>query len=298
MRLIIDVDKISAVAEALRKLKIERDRYLDDRYYPPQSDPRERQLAYFISVVAVDHRTSTPLGAFEGYIDGEFYHGADALWRLARKAYDEGLFEPERLAKLTPEDAERLFSINGVKVWDFNVRLFLLRDLGAKAIEAGGFQGLIDDTIEGLAAKLSRVRAYEDPVRKKVLLLAKFLDGRGLVQFKDRENFDVPVDNHLSRIAYRLGIVDVDYDILFKGLELTREEDVEVRNKVKLSWRLVAKFSGLDPFALDDFLWSFGRRVCVRDRPRCEECPLRDVCKARSLGRYPPEHAHTLTWYY
>ncbi|MEZ0248114.1 MAG: iron-sulfur cluster loop [Thermoproteus sp.] len=298
MEAIIDVDKTRAVADVIKILRLERDRYLDGRFYPPLDDPREDQLAYFVSMVAVDHRTSTPLGPFKGYIDGEFFHGADALWRLGRKAYDDGLFKAERLAELTPKDAERLFSIGGEKVWDFNVRLFLLRDLGRKALLAGGFEALVPNAVAQLAERLRHIRAYEDPVRKKVLLLAKFLDGRGLVKFVDPENFDVPVDNHLSRIAYRLGIVDVDYKFLFLGVELDREEDVEVRNKVKLAWRLVAKFSGVDPFTLDDFLWSFGRRVCIREFPKCGQCPFRSICKAHALGSYPPEHAHTLTWYY
>lgn len=294
----IDVDKIREVADVVRGLGLKRDRYLDERFYPPPSDPREDQLAYFTAMVAVDHRTSTPFGPFEGYINGEFFHGADALWRLGRLAYDDGLFKAERLAELGPDDAKRLFSIGGIPVWDINVRLLLLRDLGRKALRAGGFEALIPDKVSELIERLRRIRAYEDPVAKKALLLAKFLDGRGLVEFKDPENFDVPVDNHLSRIAYRLGIADVDYRYLFEGVELSREEDVEARRKVKLAWRLVSKFSGIDPFTLDDFLWSFGRKVCVRDRPKCDECPFKAVCKARSLGQYPPEHAHALTWYY
>ena len=298
MDVAVDVDRARSAADIVGRLGLRRDAYDDGRFYPPRSDPREDQLAFFVAMVAVDHRTSTPLGPFEGHIDGEFFHGADALWRLGRKAYDEGLFKAERLAELTPGEAERLFSIGGARVWDFHVRMFLLRDLGRKALRAGGFEALIPDAVAEMAERLRRVRAYEDPVGKKALLLAKFLDGRGLVKFKDPENFDVPVDNHLSRIAYRLGIADVDYGQLFEGLELGREEDAEVRQKVKLAWRLVAKFSGVDPFTLDDFLWSFGRRVCTREAPKCGQCPFRSICKANGLGQYPPEHTHLLTWYY
>lgn len=297
MDLILDVDKAAEVADVVKGLGLKRDRYLDERYYPPPDDPRELQLAYFAAVVAVDHRTST-FGPFEGYIDGEFYHGADALWRLARRAYPE-VFSPDRLASLSLEDGMRLFSIGGRAVWDLGVRVLLLRDLGRKAAEAGGFAKWLDaGSVAELAERLKRARAYEDPVKKKTLLLAKFLDGRGLLKFSDPQNFDVPVDNHVSRIAYRLGIVDVDYSWLFSGVELTREEDVEVREKIKLAWRLVSKFSGVDPFTLDDFLWSFGRAVCTRDSPKCGRCPLRAVCKANRLGQYPPEHTHSLTWYY
>jgi|GEM_PF-6610422 len=47
-----------------------------------------------------------------------------------------------------------------------------------------------------------------------------------------------------------------------------------------------------------DNLWSFARRTCTRERPKCDVCPFREVCKAYSLRRYPPEHLHLITWYY
>lgn len=297
---VIDVDRITAVAAVVKGLGLKRDSYLDERLYPPHGDPPELQLAYFAAVVAVDHRTSTPFGSLEGYIDGEFYHGADALWRLARRAYegDEGLFTPKRLAELSPGEAEAFLSLGSLRVWDFYTRVLLLRDLGKKALRAGGFDKLIAPRLSETFKRLEAARAYEDPVRKKALLLAKFLDGRGLAKFEDPQNFEVPVDNHLSRVAYRLGIVDVDYGPLFEGVELTREEDIEIRERIKAAWRLVSRFSGVDPFTLDDFLWGFGRRICTRESPNCSSCPFKEVCKARSLGRYPPEHAHSLTWYY
>jgi hypothetical protein len=162
----------------------------------------------------------------------------------------------------------------------------------------GGFANIPRDTLKKLKEAVKQMRAYEDPVEKKVLLLAKFLDGRRLADFKDIEEADVPVDNHVSRIAYRLGIVDLNYDFLESGVETTREEDIRLRELVKTAWRIVAKFADLNPFALDDYLWNFGRRICTRENPKCDACPFKDVCKAHSLRRYPPEHLHLATWYY
>nr|WP_181953531.1 iron-sulfur cluster loop [Pyrobaculum arsenaticum] len=294
----IDVDAAEAAAGVLKTLGVKRDTYQDQRFYPPPGDPVEGQAAYFVSMVAVDHRTSL-FEPFEGYIEGEFFHGADALYRLGRLAYDRGFFKAERLAALTPSEAEQLFSIGGRRVWDFNVRVLLLRDVGKKASARGGFEFIISvDSIKKLREALSAMRAYEDPVGKKAMLLAKFLEGRGLASFKDSAEADVPVDNHLSRVAYRLGIVDVNYDFLESGVEVGREDDVRLREVVKTAWRIVAKFADLHPFALDDFLWNFGRGICRRVKPQCASCPFREVCKAHKLGRYPPEHLHLLTWYY
>jgi hypothetical protein len=294
----IDVDRAEAVAAAVRGLQIRRESYSDRRFYPPPGDPLESQLAYFVAMVAIDHRTGL-WEPFEGVIDGEFYHGADALYRLGRIAYDRGLFTAERLARMTPAEAEALLSIGGRRVWDFNARVILLRDAGRKALLSGGFERLVPlDSIKRLREALRGLRAYEDPVGKKALLLAKFLDGRGLAEFKDADEADVPVDNHLTRVAYRLGIVDINYDFLESGVEVSLEEDVRLRELVKRAWRLVAELAGAHPFALDDYLWNFGRRVCTRASPGCAACPFRQACKAHSLSRYPPEHAHFLTWYY
>lgn len=294
----IDVDTAEAVAGVLRSLDLRRDSYLDQRFYPPPGDAVEDQAAYFVSMSAIDHRTSL-WEPFEGVIGGEFFHGADALYRLGRLAYDRGFFATKKLAELTPVEAEPLFTLGGKRLWDFHTRTLLLRDVGKKAAARGGFETLISvDSVKKLWNVLSSFRAYEDPVGKKVMLLAKFLDGRGLASFKDSAEADVPVDNHLSRVAYRLGIVEIDFGFLESGVEVTREEDIRLRVLVKTAWRIVAKFAGLHPFALDDFLWTFGRKICRREGPQCGVCPFRDVCRAHKMGRYAPEHLHLLTWYY
>jgi hypothetical protein len=294
---VIDVDKAEAVANVLRAVGVKRDSYLDPRFYPPPDDPLEDQIGYFVAMTAIDHRTSL-WEPFEGVAEGEFFHGADLLYRLGRLAYSRGFFKAEKLAQLRPDEADVLLSINGKRVWDFHTRVLLLRDVGKKVQRIGGFANIPRDSLKKLKEVVKQMRAYEDPVEKKVLLLAKFLDGRRLADFKDIEEADVPVDNHVSRIAYRLGIVDLNYDFLESGVETTREEDIRLRELVKTAWRIVAKFADLHPFALDDYLWNFGRRICTRENPKCDACPFKDVCKAHSLRRYPPEHLHLATWYY
>ncbi len=294
----IDVDRAEAVAALLKKMELRQDDYLNPEFYPPPGDSRESQLAYFTAMVAIDHRTSTPWESFEGYIGGRFYHGADALYRLGRILYDSGFFTAERLAQLTPKDAAPLFTIGGKTVWDFYTRVYLLRDLGGRAVASGGFEKMLPDTLESLQRALAKARAYEDPVGKKVMLLAKFLHGRRLVEFRDVDRAEVAVDNHLSRVAYRLGIVEVDYDFLTSGVEVSREEDIKLREVVKTAWRIVSRFGDIHPFKLDDYLWKFGRSTCSREKPQCGACLFREVCKAHALSRYPPEHLHLTTWYY
>ncbi len=298
MLLSLNEEAVKGVSTLISGLGLSRDRYEDPLIFPP-SDDLERQLGFFLSMVAIDHRTRTEFTKFSASVGGRRLQGADLLYYLGVSVYrkDERSFTPEWLASLTPEEAESLLCIEGNCVWDFYTRLFLLRDLGSKV--RGSFSDLLlVGRVEELISNLSGFRAYEDPVRKKAFLLAKFLDGRGLVRLEGEKH--VPVDNHLTRVAIRLGIVVPSEDLLGRmreGTELTRGEDVEVRMTVREAWKEVSNQSGVDPFTLDDFLWPFGRTVCTKE-PDCDNCSLSSVCRAHSTGEYMEEPKHILTWYY
>lgn len=294
----LDDKRIDLLSDSLSELKLERDSYDDALFFPPQGD-EERELGFFVSMVAIDHRTRTELTDFSAFVEGRRLKGADLLYHLGVEVYkNEDSFTPRWLRDLTPEKAQKLLCFEGTCIWDFFTRIFLLRDVGSK-VES--FSDILDvDTIEELARRLSKLRAYEDPVQKKIMLLAKFLDGRGLIRLEDMEMAHVPVDNHLTRLALRLGIVRPSKELslkMEKGVELTREEDVEVRAAVRDAWKEVSIRSGIDPFTLDDFLWPFGRSACHQD-PDCHSCPFKRVCRANLTGEYWMEPKHTITWYY
>lgn len=294
----LGLDAIYRAARAIRGLALRRDTYDDERYFPPRDMDPEAQLAYFTAMVAIDHRTGGPLGRpFEAVVGGEAYRGADLLYRLGRMALEEdpGLFSPGRLASMGLDEGRRLMSFGGAHVWDLETRVGLLRDLGRRALDHGSFTAMLDvATVDEFVARLSEARAYEDPVRKKAMLLLKFLTGRGILKVEGEVH--IPVDNHLTRIALRLGLVEVQGDVW--GRETSRDEDIAIRTAVRDAWGLAARAAGVDPFALDDYLWAFGRSTCVRDSPKCGQCPFRDICPAHRAGHYPNEHTHTLTWYY
>ncbi len=300
----IDKNRIIRLAEIMADLKLKGDKYIDPKFFPPPETDREIQLGYFAAMVAIDHRTSSPFGVFEGEVDGEILHGADLLYRLGMKVLEGNpeFFYAKNLARIGEKDILNLISFRGKPLWDLHVRTLLLRDLGMKTLEYydGKFKNLFNvSTIMELINRLIVFRAYEDPVHKKIFLLAKFLHGRGLVHFRDKENFEVAVDNHLSRIAIRTGIVVFsDYSPIERQIELSRGEDINVRLTIRKSWKEVSKESGYDPFTLDDFLWKFGRTICIRDKPRCEECQFASICLAHNKKHFWNEHRHVLTWYY
>ncbi len=69
----------------------------------------------------------------------------------------------------------------------------------------------------------------------------------------------VVVDTHVGRLARRLG--------------LSREDD-----PVRVERDLAALFPREDWTLLPHLLIEHGRRICLARRPRCERCPLADIC--------------------
>ncbi len=320
MMVFIDEERVRIVAEKLRELgrvPCEMDLY-DEKYYPPRNADRELVARYFLVMVAMDHRLSRPNRPYEAVVSGEKFHGADLLYRLGALMLEEDpdWFSPERLARVTASDVKQWLSADTASPPDPEVRAELLRDLGRVLLslydgsvlrlleESGGM--LRRGVAEGLLDRLRIFKAYMDPVEKKSHLLAKFLERRGVIRIGDPQHKRVPVDNHVTRLALRVGIVCVKRSMLDKILrqeEFSYEEDVLLRITVREAWHLVCEEAGLDDYLLDDFLWVFGRSYCTRGKPRCtsseeKECPLKEVCATASTGLVIDEHNYYETWYY
>ena len=320
----MDVERIEAVSEALRPAiqRVAPYRFDDPMLYPSTSDSRT-VVQFFLAMVAIDHRTRGGGRVFEAVIDGRRLVGSELLYYLGREALDRDpdFFSPSRLARITVDEVRRWLSVDGVTVWDPHVRAYLLRDLGTKLLKLfdGDALKIVDecrgllrgrDTAPGLLDLLRVFRAYEDPVEKKSMLLAKILERRGIVAFRDADSKRVAVDNHVARIGLRLGIVRLGGELwraVVEGREVGTEVDTLIRMCLREAWNLVAERVGVDPFLLDDALWSFGREVCLWGSPRCFECshplcidggcPFREMCLVRSVGLFN-EHTCWSTWYY
>lgn len=312
--------------------KIKLDQFTDSRYYPPSGDDFENVARYFIFMVAIDHRTSR-YSDFEGYVDGGFYHGADLLYRLGKLKYDEDpdFFSPKFMANISVDDVRRWLRARGKKgcdvvIWDPDVRALLLRDLGSKLNRyfdghvlklislSRGF--LKSNTTYGFIDRLKCFIAYSDPLEKKSYLLAKFLSRRGILTYSDREHAEVPVDNHLTRIALRLGLLRLPKQVLRKIREkthFTRSEDLVIRYAVRLAFKLASRVTNTDPLILDDLLWLFGRHCCTRRSPVCiakcsgkcsslnlcsDGCPLGNICPSNASSDILSEHYYVDTYYY
>jgi len=305
--------KVREASEILKSVEIKPFDLTDVRYYPPSGEPLERVLRYFIALVAIDHRTSRPNYRYEALINDEYYHGADLLYRLGMRMYlkNPEFYSPENLAKLSYRSALNwLRTPDGKLPTNVKLRVRLLRDLGWKLQQL--YDGNVTELlrraghralgIDGILNRLRTFLAYQDPVEKKANLFLKFLIRRG-VKIRDPWNVAVPVDNHLTRIAVRLGLVRIDKPLLLTVTwkrKATWDEDVILRLAVKKAYKLMSKFSEKPQHILDDFLWVHGRKVCTRIFPKCGSCLFKRVCMAHLYGNANvlKEHLYYNTWYY
>lgn len=317
-KIIIDNNIASLMADSIREnlRHLQKIDLFDQRFFPPRDMEHEKIGMFFLVMVAIDHRLSRPGRLYEACIGNECFHGADLLWRLGRKILDEypSFYDAYNLSRIGVDDIKRFFNIDRAEVPDPDVRAYLLRDLGLKLYKLydGSFLKLLKASnnrirgngIEhGLIDLLRVFRAYEDPVEKKSFLLIKFLRARGIFNPMDKFNMEVPIDNHLSRIAYRTGLVCIkgklwDYIRGFK--EVSYSDDIILRYTIRYAYGLVADLAGIDKGVLDDILWILGRKICLRDSsPRCSSCLFNTFCKAYTDQEYMvKEHNFYKTWYY
>ena len=317
-KIIINNDIAVSMASTLRKNidQLEKIDVFDQRFFPPKEMDREKVGMFFLVMVALDHRLSRPGKPYEACIEDGCYHGADLLWRLGKQILDEypDFYTAYSLSKIRIDDIKKYFNINNAEVPDPDIRAYLLRDLGLKLDKL--YNGKVLELLkasnnrirgrgveQGLIDLLRVFRAYEDPVEKKSFLLIKFLQARGLFTPIDQQNMEVPVDNHLSRIAYRTGLVQIQgklWDSIKSFHEVSYSDDILLRFIIRYAYGLVADLAGINKGVLDDILWIHGRKICLRDKhPDCDSCSFNIFCKAYMNQEYMvKEHNYYNTWYY
>ncbi len=308
----IDLERVRRFADTVSEVKQILNAF-DERFFPEKDEEKELVVSYFLFLTAIDHRTRID-NIYQKEIDGELFFGSDLLFRLAKLKYDEdpGFYTAKSMEEISLTDFKRVFMPEGVTLRDPDVRVALLRDIGYKLVKLYRSKAinLIDTARKrikgtpmepGLLELLKVFIAYTDPVEKKSYLLMKFLERRDLFSPKDPENQQVPVDNHLMRIAIRTGLLRLDrswYPLLRNERRSSFEEDVALRLMTRTAFKLVAEEAKISPFILDDFLWSHGRAVCVKDKPLCERCRIRRACLGEGSWFGWANEPFNENWYY
>jgi hypothetical protein len=174
----------------------------------------------------------------------------------------------------------------------------------------------------GLFALLSRFRAYRDPVRKKSCFVLALMRNSKLWTYPDNDQLGPPVDYHEVRGHLRIGTVKVTNPILdeklHKGLPVTPDEDIAIRQSVYDAIMLLSEWSGLrNPSQLHYLFWNVFRSHCIREQPYCTsfcpnlpqryqhlafqngtyECPFAGVCSSVDTSDRYYEHVFETDYY-
>ena len=209
---------------------------------------------------------------------------------IARKDFDR--ISPSSLAQLTLAQTYELLA-DGLESRlrssqkDLEERRRLLVSLGTRA-ESGLDLNRLNEWVRsgvelsgqrGLYAELEKIPAFsEDPLRKKLRVLAHQLAGYGLINISDPENLAPAIDYHLIRLYMRTNRVyprvSSDYDRCSAAYKTSLSVLMNIREAVEDAMWYTAAGAGLRMDELNHVEWQIARSFCVRDRPRCDEGPL------------------------
>ncbi len=84
-------------------------------------------------------------------------------------------------------------------------------------------------------------------------------------------NTGVVVDTHMIRLSGRLGLI---------GKNLIKSKNA---NKIELVLNKIVEKSSYLHFS--DLIIAHGRKICVAQKPRCDECILKDICPKIGVKR-------------
>jgi hypothetical protein len=239
-----------------------------------------------------------------GLVNGVRYRGAFYMWRRLRVALQRGeiSLNASWLARLDVETFKRAFTDDeGRNPLEPAIedRVANLNQLGVE-LEAnwgGQFSNLIDESSGSLSRFVelsSRLRAYDDPLRKLTMLNVIMLTGTGLAVFDEEPT--VAVDYHLVKQAVRQGLVTMNRNLeskLRSGDFLTAVDSYHLRSSVPDAMDLLQSLTRIPGSVLDNFYW-FNRSICSEVDPDCQNCPFVTACLQDTELRQPRE----LTRYY
>ena len=134
-----------------------------------------------------------------------------------------------------------------------------------------GFKSKANNIIE--TCKLLMLRHGGEVPRTMEELTALPGVGRKTANVVMSNAFGVPaiaVDTHVFRVSNRLGLAEAD-DVLKTELQL--QKAIPRKDWLDMHHRIIFH----------------GRRVCKAQRPLCDECTLRELCKAERARQKPPK---------
>lgn len=326
MPAIVEVNDLmcEAIARVLKNYSIPSD--IEDTSIEGMDAARISNL-YFL-LVAICHQTQS----LQGIVDGSHHRGWDylRLKLLSEVIADSALLEPTTWRKMTASSLSNLFNDGryGETLTDIEGRASLIRDLGS-ALESKGLSSVHDVYLAskgrlagespGLLARISKFRAYSDPVQKKSYFFLGLMQNSQSWKYVDEMELGAPVDYHEVRGHLRLGTVRIGSDlrtILAESRPVSKSEDIAIRTAVRQAITRIASLTNQSPMRLHYLFWNLFRNVCLRENPKCfsadrsitippryrhfierGKCPFAETCESAGKGSSLIEHSFDTDWY-
>lgn len=285
----VDRDRCIDVSSRIRTIRVVYRKILNS--IPVDSEYKLRLLLYFMAVCYDTRRVW-------GYIDGVYYRGSDYICHaMLRKLREGEFFDTDRMKRLSLEEFGQWFE-EGV-LTRIDERLKLIRDT-ARMLEVF-YDGRVSKLIEesgyrlsgsgGFVDRLSRFKAFSDPLAKKIMVLASLIEFEGLASFEDSDSMEVGVDYHLQRIALRTGMVRIAdrglSEMIARGRFVSKPIHDAIRSSCLEAYRIIIDEAGFKPREVDAIFWNLGRSCCSIRRPSCNPPCLRsDTCSFTASTTY------------
>lgn len=290
-------------------------------------DAKQISDFYFL-LVAICHQTQS----LQGTVNGTYQRGWDYLRLKFLNAViaDRTILDPSTWREMTPDFLNNLLKDDhyGETLTDVGGRASLIRELGM-GLETQRLQsvhemylasdGQLAGDPAGLLARLSRFRAYSDPVQKKSYFFLGLMQNSKVWVFRDEMELGAPVDYHEVRGHLRLGTVRISGDlraVLVAKEQVSRSEDIAIRSAVRQAISLIASLTKHSPMRLHYLFWNIFRNLCLRENAKCFNadpsnslpprylqfvehgiCPFAETCESAGKGTLLIEHSFKTDWY-
>lgn len=229
-------------------------------------------------------------------VDGVSRKGSDYLFYCFQRALNQqaDFFSIAQMKEMTDTDWDAVFhddhGRNPLPMWTEHLDLihqyvdwFVHNESTPQTLvdEANASDRVLATFLE----HAGRVPGYrEDPMRKKLMLLAVILENRpeGFLRVNDPEAAVPIIDYHLQRSALRTGLVQVhDADLrqrLLSRAEVSAGDEQAIREATYQAIESLVKQSGLSVAAVDYFFFTNRTRCPEMTAPQCEACPVNNIC--------------------
>ncbi|MEN8234953.1 MAG: carbohydrate kinase family protein [Actinomycetota bacterium] len=303
----VDVEQTAAVAAALPDVASDSSLDFCGAPFPERDAPH----ALDALTVGTLHQYGFWIDTDNGYggpmwatIDGVRRKGSDFIWHAFTRAAadDPAVLEPERLASDPLLFDTICVDDDGVcPVPDVGSHRALQQAYGATIGPLGGVAAIVErsneapDPLAALLETLQTVPGFgEDPLAKKANLLALILARRPERFLRPHATEAVApiVDYHIMRTMLRTGCAGVEDAALREHLEgrtwVSPGIEASVRIAARDAINRLCTTSGLSVGAVDGFLFTLGRTVCLEtEPPKCSACPIATAC-AQDVRLFQP----------